>query len=448
MNRRHFIHTGAAASLSFLGLQKFLSAAPTPNEIYGTLLADPNGILDLPKGFSYQVISKKGDIMDDGLRVPGVPDGMGAFPGKDGRVILVRNHEISYNNASNSAFRSTEEITDKILSKAHGKNKGQPCEGGTTNIVYNPKTQKVEKQFLSLIGTDRNCAGGSMPWGSWITCEEPSMSQPLSKNHGYCFEVRATDDGKLQKAVPLKALGRFRHEAVALDPKTGILYLTEDTYDGLLYRFVPKKKGNFRKGKLQALVIAGKKSADTRNFGSRPPVMKPGKERKVKWIDIEEPDSKKDDLRIKGHKAGAAIFARGEGIIYTDGAIYICCTEGGPERKGQVFKLRPSGSTIRPDRLELFLEPRKSDLLTNGDNVCDSPWGGLVICEDLCGNYKNIRSHVRGVTPDGEIYTIARNAKDSSEFAGSCFSPDGKTMFVNMQSLGLTLAITGPWKKV
>ena len=94
-----------------------------------------------------------------------------------------------------------------------------------------------------------------------------------------------------------------------------------------------------------------------------------------------------------------------------------------------------------------FLQSEQDDILTNGDNLCPAPWGGLVICEDLIDASFAERCHVQCVTPEGKIFTIAANAKDKSEFAGCCFSPDGKWLFVNMQAHGLTLAITGPWEK-
>ncbi|MEN8694822.1 MAG: alkaline phosphatase PhoX, partial [Akkermansiaceae bacterium] len=154
-----------------------------------------------------------------------------------------------------------------------------------------------------------------------------------------------------------------------------------------------------------------------------------------------------NDLRYRGFDKGAARFARGEGIQWTDGSMFICCTNGGPEAQGQIFKLTPSGKASQPDTLELFLQPESADLLTNGDNICATPWGDLVVCEDLIAEHKGNTPHVRGVTQDGKIYNIARNALNRSEFAGSCFSPDGSTMFVNMQSVGYTLAVTGPWQK-
>ena len=166
---------------------------------------------------------------------------------------------------------------------------------------------------------------------------------------------------------------------------------------------------------------------------------------KVEWVDVEDPEAPLDDLRFRGFKSGAARFARGEGIHFSETGIFICCTDGGPDRRGQLFRLHPSGSPEKPDQLELFLQSSADDILTNGDNLCPAPWGGVVVCEDLVDNSFASHTHIRCVTPEGKIYTIARNAKDNSEFAGCCFSPDGKWLFVNLQGLGMTLAITGPW---
>jgi len=286
-----------------------------------------------------------------------------------------------------------------------------------------------------------------MPWGSWITCEEPSdLTSDRGRDHGYCFEVKATDDGKLQKAVPLKKLGRFRHEAVGLDPETGILYLTEDMTDGLFYRFIPETPQDFTKGKLQALCIKGSKSMDMRNYPNSKTHVEEGQPMEATWIDMNRVEAPDNDLRHRGFRKGAARFARGEGIQYTDGAFFICCTDGGAHAQGQIYKLTPSRDPKKLDQIELFLQPESEDLLTNGDNLCAAPWGDLIICEDLVSQHSGNTPHVRGVTPDGKIYTIARNAKSKSEFAGSCFSPDGTILFVNMQAEGLTLAIRGPWK--
>lgn len=447
MQRRSFLATSGAV-LGFFGLQKYLSAAPSNRVIapYGRLIADSDGILDLPKGFSYQIISRRGSKMNDGMTVPGMPDGMACFPGKGNEIILVRNHELGVTSQELSAFpsRKVPRNFDRSKSYDHGERGEVPHIGGTTTIVYDLKKKTVTREFLSLMGTDRNCAGGPMPWGSWVTCEEPSdLSSERGKIHGYCFEVKATDDGKLQQAVPLKKLGRFRHEAVAIDPETGILYLTEDINDGLLYRFVPKVKGNLHEGQLQALVVKGKPAADLRNYRGSQDQIEEGAEMDVEWIDLDDYEAPANDLRYQGFKQGAARFARGEGIQFADGSFFICCTDGGPNSQGQIYQLTPG----KPDKISLFLQPSSGDLLTNGDNLCAAPWGDLIICEDLVAEHYGNIPHLRGITPEGKIYSLARNAKSATEFAGSCFSPDGSVLFVNMQGEGLTLAITGPWKK-
>ena len=446
MQRRTFL-TSSGAALGFLGLQKYLFAQEPSRVIepYGPLLKDSEGILDLPKGFRYQIISKKGAIMSDGLRVPGMPDGMACFPGRDGTVVLVRNHELGVDSQAMSPFPDNTIPDDFPRSYSYdmGERGENPHIGGTTNIVYDLKRGEVLREFLSLTGTDRNCAGGAMPWGSWVTCEEPAdLTSERGQNHGYCFEVKASDDGKLQKAVALKKLGRFRHEAVALDPKTGILYLTEDMSDGLFYRFIPKRKGDLTDGKLQALAIVDAPSTDLRNYRGGPKTIEEGVSMDVEWIDMDDVEAPDNDLRYRGFKDGAARFARGEGIEYSDNSFFICCTDGGPDSQGQIYRLTPG----KTDKIELFLQPKSNELLTNGDNLCAAPWGDLVICEDLIAEHKDKVPHLRGITPDGGIYTIARNAMNTTEFAGSCFSPDGSVLFVNMQGPGYTLAITGPWQ--
>ena len=448
-SRRQFLATSA---LAFVGLQRFVAGAPAPTAAakrFGPLVVDPEGIIDLPDGFSYRVLSRQGDMMADGFRVPGKPDGMAAFAGPDGKLVLVRNHELSVDMKELGPFvdnRNYPETLDRGLSHDPGSEGRNPQLGGTTNLVFDPATGETVSQFLSLTGTDRNCAGGPMPWGSWITCEETeNLTRDRGQDHGWCFEVKASAEPGLQKAVALRALGRFRHEAVALDPATGILYLTEDRNDGLLYRFLPDKKNDFTSGSLQALAVVGKPRADLRNYDPKSRFPESGAEIEVTWIDLEDTHAPNDDLRIRGYAEGAALFARGEGIHFTDSGIFIACTDGGPARRGQIFRLAPSGSAEKPDALELFLECDTDSPLVNGDNLCPAPGGGLVVCEDLIDSSFADHSHLRWVSADGSIATIARNSKDSSEFAGSCFSPDGKWLFVNLQGHGLTLGITGPW---
>ncbi|AGH44424.1 alkaline phosphatase PhoX [Paraglaciecola psychrophila] len=121
---------------------------------------------------------------------------------------------------------------------------------------------------MSLIGTIRNCPGGITPWNSWLTCEESVLkaSDEIGRNHGYVFEVPA-NTASLVKAKPILEMGRFNHEAAAVDPHTNIIYLTEDRNDSLLYRFIPKTPNDsYAGGHLQALAIIQDAKFDTHNW--------------------------------------------------------------------------------------------------------------------------------------------------------------------------------------
>ena len=231
--------------------------------------------------------------------------------------------------------------------------------------------------------------------------------------------------------VPLTDMGRFNHEAVAVDPKSGCVYLTEDRHDGLFYRFIPNTPGDMKQGgRLQALCFKDRPSADSRNWDEDVPV-KTGENISVEWIDMADPLSPEDDMRFVGFDAGAARFARGEGMWYGNGSIYFACTNGGPIKKGQIWRYFPSegegtdAERVSPAYLQLSIESRSAGILDNADNITVSPWGDLVVCEDGSGE-----QFLVGITPDGKIYKFARNATArNSEFAGATFSPDGTTFF-------------------
>lgn len=463
MKRRKFIRNSSLVSLGFMGLKAYANSVEMLEGSgtlsgssfgagYGSLKKDPEGILKLPQGFSYKIISKRGEQMSDGLLVPGRGDGMGTFEGanKD-QTIIIRNHENSPMDWPNGAFDDKGSLLpkipqDKFYDFGHSTT---PCLGGTTTMIYNHKTQEVEKQWLSLAGTMRNCAGGVAPWGSWITCEENTMTvnHIVEKDHGFNFEVPATFDIKLHEPVPIKAMGRFNHEAVCVDPRTGIVYQTEDRPDSLIYRYIPDTPGKLHEGgKLQILSIIHKTIQDTRNWpNTGASTIVEGRKYHVKWLDIDDVESPEDNLRYRGRDMGGAVFARGEGMWFGNNEIYFACTNGGDKVQGQIFRYTPSpyegkeDEVTNPGTLELFLEPNNSYILENCDNLTIGANGHLVICEDT----KSPR--IVGVTPSGKTYKIAENIGYESEFAGAVFSPDGSTLFVNIQVPGITVAITGPW---
>ncbi|GLS25650.1 alkaline phosphatase PhoX [Marinibactrum halimedae] len=477
VTRRQLVKSSAA--LAFIGLaQSTLGKTPGKSTLsktqaldakgpplrsvqgYGSLIADPNKLLDLPAGFQYDVISQLGDKMDDGLTVPNRADGMGCFALDEHRVALVRNHELDPSHFSKiskdwQTFTS-EHAFDSFQHRSQSDSESHQrvaLPGGTTTIVYNTKDQKREKEFVSLTGTIRNCSGGVTPWGSWLTCEESvetskTTKGKIGKSHGYVFEVPADASGPV-KPVPLKAMGRFNHEAVVVDPRTGIAYLTEDRNDSLLYRFIPKENGKLSLGgQLQALVIKNTPQFDTRNWSVVKMAVSQWYE--TEWVDLSNPESPEDDLRLRGYQKGAAVFARGEGIHWADDELYFCCTSGGKKKLGQIMRYRPSkyeGSNNEakgPGQLQLFLESTDPSLYNFGDNLTVTPQNHLLVCEDQYTDV--VDNYLRGVTPSGEVYAFAR-LHEQTELAGACFSPDGSTLFVNVYSPAKTLAIRGPWEK-
>jgi uncharacterized protein len=447
INRRQF----GLAGLAFAGLAALPASAGQSRRVargYGALVPDPAGLLDLPPGFSYQIISKFGDAMDDGLIVPDRADGMGAFALDARHTILVRNHELRTTHRDTGPF-TTMPRTDFPAFDRFADN-GAPLPGGTTTLIYDQVAGKVTRQHLSLVGTIRNCAGGTTPWGSWLSCEEDvtRSGNGLGQDHGWVFEVPAKASGIVNPA-PLTALGRFNHEAAAVDPASGIVYLTEDRPDSLFYRFIPDHKGELAKGgKLQALALRNG-IADSRNWSAA--ALKPRQWLDSHWIDLTDTSAPDDDLRQRGSKQGALIFARGEGIWFGRNELYFCCTSGGAAKLGQVFRYRPSNFAGQPSergepgRLQLFIESSGKDMLDSVDNLTIAPNGHLILCEDQPGDIVNNRLH--GVTPQGSLYDFAR-LHDATELAGACFTADGRTMFVNLYSPARTLAITGPWGKV
>jgi secreted PhoX family phosphatase len=433
------------------GLRRSVAATP------GALRPDPGKILDLPPGFSYRVVSRAGDTMSDGFKVPAAHDGMAAFPGEDGRIRVVCNHELPPSHTRHSAFGDDfasvpESVRDRLYDQGGGRTPGA---GGTTTSVYNPRTGETERQFLSLAGTEVNCAGGATPWGSWLSCEE-TFSSPgtgfsnarlvtRDQRHGYVFEVPAGAQG-LVKAEPIRSMGRFEHEACAVHARSGAVYMTEDRHHSLFYRYLPEVPGELaRGGRLQALAITGQPAARTHNWSGDAAIV-PGEALPVHWLDLDDVDPDENDLRLRGAAAGAATFARGEGLCSAGDEFAFSCTIGGPARLGQLFVYTPSPhegeprERDAPGSLRLLAEADTESMLRNNDNLTMAPWGDLMVCEDTrdhCG--------IVGVRPDGSMYAVADNAYSDSELAGVCFSPDGTTLLVNVQYPGTTLAITGPW---
>lgn len=440
LGRRSFLRSSAVvaggAAAAGLPLQALAArtAAAVPSKFdfgvgYGPLApvrdqATGLELLQLPRGFEYISYGWTDDPMSDGVPTPNMHDGMGAYRHGD-RIHLVRNHE----RGAAAAF------TEPAYNPAAG--------GGTTTLVFDPDAGQFLESYGSLGGTMRNCAGGPTPWGTWLTCEE-TFGTTAGLRHGYVFEVASTGKGR---AVPYTAMGRFNHEAAAIDPATGIVYETEDRGDACLYRYVPHVPGQLGAGgRLEAMRI-GDATYDTRADGERA-------YRDISWVTVDEPDPEGDTVRYQAQAKGAAVFGRLEGAWYGNDRIYVLTTNGGPAGEGQVFELDPVTDEFRV----LFASPG-AEVLNAPDNVCVSPRGGLVLCEDGSGT-----EYVHGLTTDGELFRFAANNADlrggtagkdvaaadyrGSEWAGSVFEPGrGNWLFVNIQTPGITLAITGPWRR-
>ena len=413
--RRSFVKGGAALAAAggfpFLYERRAFATHRPP------IVPDPNGLLDLAEGFSYRVLERAGDPMSDGYRVPALPDGMGCFPLADVKIALMRNHEL-WGVTGRGPYYDGQTPPLEAYNPA--------SDGGVTRLVVDAGTLDRVSSNLVLVGTARNCAGGTSPWG-WLSCEEA-----IDSMHGYVF-LCSPEAERVSPPAKLPFYGHLYHEAAVVDPRSNAAYITEDRSDGCFYRFLPHdaKKAPFL-GRFQALAIVGAPGFTTATG------LTPGSVLDVTWVDLPNPDPFDDSLRQTAKARGAAIVARGEGIWYRDGIVYFTATSGGNAGAGQVFALEP---TREGGRLILVAESTGADMLDGPDNVAVAPWGDVIVTEDsVLGRAQN---RVFGITADDEMYLIGQTF--GGELAGLCFSPDGRGMFVNIYGPGVTVVVTGPF---
>jgi uncharacterized protein len=411
LRRRDLLRHGAAVAVA--GAMPFVVTRRARALGFGALETDPDGTFDLPPGFRYSVVEVAGSAMSDGYVVPYRPDGMAAFPGPNGSLVLMRNHELDLE-VGLGAYGSLPVPADAY---------DPSYAGAVTRLVLDGTTFARVSSNLVLTGTARNCSGGPSPWG-WLSCEESTQ-----EGHGYVF-LCPIDAETVLPPQRIVGYGRLYHEAVAIEPGTNAAYLTEDRGDGCLYRFLPDDPATPFVGKLQALAVTGQPRLRTQSGLAR------GQALDVHWVDVGDPDSATDTLRYRAADAGAATFYRAEGATENGGVIYVAATFGGNTGYGQVFALRPTrdGGT-----LTVLGESPGPEVLNGPDNLAVAPWGDVIVAEDGIHEYR----YLRGITPDGRVYDIGRSLR--GELAGICFSPDGRALFVNIQDLGLTLAVTGPF---
>jgi hypothetical protein len=453
---------------------------------YGPLrpVADQDGrrVLALPEGFGYVSFGRIGEplLNGGGLHAANL-DGMAVFRRADGTLRLIRNHEL----------RNAPGVFAGGIAGEPGTRYDALGMGGTITLDYDPARRRTVREFVSLNGTIVNCAGG-LAWrdSGWLTNEE-TVAGPANgwqKKHGYTFLV-PVDSNAATPAVALTAMGRFSKEAALADFEAGLVYQTEDAGPGVgsgFYRFTPRDPADLAAGgALHMLKIAGRPRYDARanqSVGAALP---------VDWVAIGVPDP---DLEggapscfAQGYALGGAKFNRLEGIHRGErGSVYFVSTSGGnakngdhnadgyAEGYGQLWQYIPGrardkagerhdgGRADAQDRLVLVYESPGGALLDSPDNLCVTPSGGLLFCEDdASGADKDTHPAAPGIVNvnrlvglgrDGAPFTFAANMLNDTELAGACFSPGGDILFVNVfgdgkPGSGMTCAVTGPWRR-
>ncbi len=501
VDRRTFLQGAAAAAVAAGPLQGLVARAALAEGRgsgrggrvgYGALhpTASSNTgevLLHLPRGFHYDVFGKAGTPMADGQPVPISHDGMASFTWGRGRIRMIRNHEVlPSDDAAQAAFGGdTVQAYD-----AQGP-------GGCTTMELTPRGRLL-RSWVSLSGTAMNCAGGAMPWGSWISCEETVLgtdatvnflgqTTDLQQDHGYIFEVpaaRGPDSGAA--TPPIRSAGRFNHEAVAWGGD-GWLYLTEDNFNGPsgFYRYRPPndpmQTGALEDGgQLQVLVVdpAGQVPVLPTGAADLRGQVGDGTSFRTRWVDIPVPDPEPGSfvlgdyvpieptsqvlttyelpasptdvqmsraVALQGYALGAANFARIEGCWYGDGKIFFNATAGGaPASEGrddtEVRRGNGNGQVWSYDvgdgTLTLLVEADNPP--DSDDAILDGP-DNITLSPGgglvICEDGDGA-NFLRGVTMEGEVFDLARTAEGiETEFAGGNFSPIGNVLFVNMQDV-------------
>ena len=411
MDRRQFIQRGVVAlgvaalagcgddTVQGSGVAR-ASFGPSP---YGPLRPEPdaNGLF-LPEGFSSRVVAVAGEeVGSTGYRWHAFPDGAATFADGEGGWYYVCNSEVRPRTA--------------------------PAAGGVSAIRF-ASDGEISAAYRILEGSTSNCAGGPTPWGTWLSCEEDPGGQ------GLVFECDPTGE---KLAVAHEAIGRWTHEAAAVDPDSECVYLTEDHPEGLLYRFTPASYPDLSAGALEACVLG------------------PGGA--VSWVSVSDPSATSAPTRTQAD--GATTFAGGEGIWYHDGWMYFTTkldhSVHGIDVRAQTHRRLWSGD---PDGLGV-----EGAGLSHVDNITvDAASGNLIVAEDG-GNMELVI-----ITVDGALAPLLRvHEQPGSEMTGPTFSPDGQRLYFSSQRAtvpkplseiiagsdsddhggGITYEVTGPFRR-
>ncbi|MCB5179944.1 alkaline phosphatase PhoX [Streptomyces antimicrobicus] len=424
---------------------------------YGPLIPDPKGILALPAGFSYRIITHSGVTrLESGEFTPSHHDGTAAFAGPRGVTLLVNNHELK---GARAKWPHPVPLTEGLVY--------DPAAAGGCTVVEVRRGGEVA-EWVGIAGTSTNCAGGATAWGTWLTCEENTDRagrNGMTKDHGYVFEVDPHDRRANLDPRPVKAFGRYEHEAVVIDPHRGHAYLTEDASgpNGLLYRWTPPRGFEHGRGKLRTLaddagVLQAAKCFDKygRFVDDLSRATKIGTVYGVDWVDVPDRDARTVPTRQQFPQGTITRGRKLEGMWWADGGAYVVSSfareeSPGTPHDGAVWFYDPKRRTLRLTVLfGVNADPAAEGAYDGPDNITVSPYGGLVVAEDGSGV-----QHLLGATESGRTYPLARNElnigtaeePEYSEFTGVCFAPDGRTLFANFQDPGIMFAITGPWRR-